>query len=387
MYKSYLIICLLLASCVSKPAQDSSQHRDFTKAMLPVAKTNNYSDEAIRLKIKKHIQTYADRGEFSGSILVAKGDAILFKGAFGFADIKKKIKNEIDTRYLIGSTTKSFTAIALMRFEEKGLVNLNSPISKYLPNLRKGLADKLTLDILLRMTSGLPNHIKRLASIKKKDITTDGIVKIINTAKLEYDPGTKYSYSNLNYNLIAAVMEKVSGLSYDQILKKEIFDPLNMKNSGTNDFHTLRKRRASGYFVPVMEKVANYNLSYASGSGNIYSTIEDIYKWDQALYDDDFLSKKSKEKAFNGGTKEFGYYAYGFRIRKYQRLNPNMKRGVLVRHGGTMPGYLANVHRYLDDRITVIILGNISIFPIRDLTTELKNLAIGRPVKPNGKAN
>jgi len=295
--KSYLIICLLLASCVSKPAQDSSQHRDFTKAMLPVAKTNNYSDEAIRLKIKKHVQTYADRGEFSGSVLVAKGDAILFKGAFGFADIKKKIKNEIDTRYLIGSTTKSFTAIALMRFEEKGLVNLNSPISKYLPNLRKGLADKLTLDILLRMTSGLPNHIKRLASIKKKDITTDGIVKIINTAKLEYDPDTKYSYSNLNYNLIAAVMEKVSGLSYDQILKKEIFDPLNMKNSGTNDFHTLRKRRASGYFVPVMEKVANYNLSYASGSGNIYSTIEDIYKWDQALYDDDFLSKKQLKTA------------------------------------------------------------------------------------------
>lgn len=375
MVKYCIFIFLLLASCTTKNQEVTINANDFPKNDSTITLLDS-SLIILEEKIKNHIQDYADKGQFSGSVLVAKGGTILFKGAFGYEDFLKKSPNRIHTKYLIGSTTKSFTAVALLRYYEKGLVSLNAPIAEYLPNLNRKLADKLTLDILLRMQSGLPNHLKRLTKIEEKQITTDEIIEIINTAELEYEPGTQYSYSNLNYHLIAAILEKKSGLSFDQILKEEIFNPLDMMNSGSGKFDSTLTNRAFGYYVGELTRTEDNNLTYALGSGNIYSTIEDIYKWDQALYDNEYLSEESKKIAFNGGSEEFGYYGYGFRIREYERTDSTLAKGVLVRHGGMMKGYLANVHRYLDDKITVIVLGNISMFPIRELTTELKDLAM-----------
>ena len=339
-------------------------------------KINLQKENEKARKIKNHIQEYVKRGEFNGAVLVAKRGEIIFKGGFGYANVEKKIPNRSDTKFLIGSTTKSISAILLLRFYERGLVNLNSPISKYLPNLRKELGEKLTIDILLRMKSGLPNHLARLTSIDDRKITTVEVINIINRSQFDFQPGTKYKYSNLNYTLIAAILEKISGKSYAQLLQEEIFSPLGMKNSASGGFETIKNKKALGYHVKSLKLTEKNNLYFAIGSGSVYSTVEDLFKLDQALYTDDLLSKTSKEKAFRGGTKEFGYYGYGFRIRKYDRGNSLGKKGVLVRHGGTMKGYLANFHRYLDDQITVIILGNISMFPIRKLTNELKDIAL-----------
>ncbi len=374
MIKYYIFISLLVASCTTNNQEAPSS----VNAPEPDSIATKLDSSLIRLKeeIKNHVQSYVDRGEFSGAVLVAKRGSILFKGAFEYADYQKKIPNEVDTKFLIGSTTKSFTAVAAMRYYDRGLVDLHAPISNYLPNLNKALADKLTLDNLLRMQSGLPNHLKRLTTIEEKQITTNEIIEIINTAGLEYQPGTQYSYSNLNYHLIAATLEQISGLSFDQILQEEIFRPLNMTNSGSGKFDSALTNRALGYYVGELKRTEDNNLSYALGSGDVYSTVEDIYKWDQALYDDEYLSQQSKKIAFDGGSEEFGYYGYGFRIREYERTDSTATKGVLVRHGGMMKGYLANVHRYLDDRLTIIILGNISMFPLRELTTELKDLAL-----------
>lgn len=372
-----LLLTTLLFSCSSKGEAPSNTKID----AFPIISQGNTPldslDKAKAEAIKKHVQAYVDKGQFSGAILVAQEGKILFKGGFGWAVVEDKIPNMEDTRFLIGSTTKSFTAITLLQLYELGLVDLEVPIVRYLPDLKADLGKKLTLDILLRMTSGLPNHLKRLTTIGDKAITTDEIIAIINTAELDYEPGTKYSYSNLNYHLIGAIIEKVSGLSYGEFLRHNTFEPLEMYNSGTTEFDTLSTKKAIGYHVGNLERTEKNNLSYALGSGNIYSTVEDIYKWDQALYDDAFLSDESKAKAFKGSTEAFGFYGYGFRIREYTRADSTLAKGKLVRHGGTMQGYLANVHRYLDDRVTVIVLGNISMFPIRDLTTELKEIALG----------
>ena len=255
-----------MSSCFIQTAQKPKEFADSTnKAKNPIQEKK--LNEEIEQKIYNHIQKYVEKGEFSGSVLVAKQGQILFKGGFGFADVNKKIKNEADTKFLIGSTTKSITAITLLRFEERGLVDLNAPISKYPPNLNKALADKLTLEILLRMKSGLPNHLARLTKIDDKKITTDEIIEIINKAKFEYEPGTQYSYSNLNYTLIAAILEKVSGLSYEEILKKEIFLPLNMTNSGSGNFEQFKTKRAFGYHVGSLIKTEKKQSILCFGFG------------------------------------------------------------------------------------------------------------------------
>lgn len=367
----------LFFSCSTKGEKPPAIYEDSVAQVNPLNYELDSLDKVKAEAIQKHVQGYVDQGQFSGAILVAQGHKVLFKGGFGWADVENKISNEANTRFLIGSTTKSFTAIALLLLEQDGLVDLDKPISQYLPNLRPDFGAQFTLDILLRMKSGLPNHLKRLTSIEDQAISTDEIINIINSAELAYEPGTQYSYSNLNYHLIGAIIEKVSGMSYAAFLQQRVFESLQMFDSGTDYFDTLSTRYALGYHVGSLDRTEKNNLFYALGSGNIYSTVEDIYKWDQALYNDHFINKENKAKAFKGGSEDFGYYGYGFRIREYTRADSTLAKGTLVRHGGTMMGYLANVHRYLDDRVTVIVLGNISMFPIRDLTTELKEIALG----------
>lgn len=120
-------------------------------------------------------------------------------------------------------------------------------------------------------------------------------------------------------------------------------------------------------------------MSYALGSGDIYSTVDDLLIWEQSLYNSKLLSENSQSLLFSGESKEFGSYGYGFRVQEYQRAVSNNK-GTLTRHGGSMNGFLSNLHRYTDDKLTVIVLANIRSFPIRNLTFELKEIALGLDV-------
>ncbi len=335
-------------------------------------------EDSISKKIDQHIKNYAKSDQYQGTVIVAKEGKIIHKDAYGYANREEKTKNTIHTQFLIGSLTKSFVAVTVMQLVEKGILDLHTPLKLYIPNLKNELSEHLTLHILLKHQSGLSPHLERITNFENKDVTSQEIIQIINTSSLSFSPSTQYQYSNLNYTLSAIAIENVTGKSFADVLQENTFDPLQMNHSGVERIANKPKDRAKGYYKNAFGIKNDENIvSYALGSGDIYSTVEDLLKWDQALYQNTLLSDKSKSLLFKGENATFGNYGYGFRIQEYQRGRGKNKNGILTRHGGTMDGFMSNLHRYTDDRLTVIILGNIRPFPIRQMTFELKEIALG----------
>ncbi|MFD2165081.1 serine hydrolase domain-containing protein [Thalassotalea euphylliae] len=348
----------------------------FISSFLSTA--NAVSSESIGEKLNQHIEQYVEQEDFQGAVLVAQYGKPIFQKAYGYADRASKTPNTLDHQFLIGSMTKSFTAVAVMRLVEQGKLDLHAPISTYIPNLNSELADGLTLHRLLKHQSGLNRHLEQLTHFEEKDVSSAEILSIINTAEQSFAPGSDYEYGNLNYHLAALAVENVTKQSYAQAMQALVFTPLGMKNTGVERISLPPSNRANGYRKSMFGIDRDENIvSYAIGSGDIYSTVNDLLIWEQALYKPDFLSQQSIDLLFKGENQAFGYYGYGFRIREYQRGAGQEKLGKLARHGGSMDGFLSNLHRYTDDQLTVIILANIRRFPIRNLTFELKEIALG----------
>lgn len=346
-------------------------------------KTGVPTDPAIEAVMRR----YVGEEQFRGVVLVAQDGKLLHKAAYGPADEKTGRGNRVDTPFLIGSLTKSFTAVTVMQLVEEGLLDLNAPLSRYLPGLKQELGNKLTLHFLLKQQSGLPVHLERLVELEEREIPSSEILAIINRASLSFEPGSRHEYSNLNFHLAALVIEAVSGKSYAEVLAEKTFAPLAMANSGVERFSAVPASRARGYRKGMLglDNDEN-NVSYALGSGDIYTSVDDLHAWDQALFSKRLVSDKSRARLFDGGSEEWGYYGYGFRIQPYTRGANASAPGTLVRHGGSMDGFLSNYHHYIDDKLTVIVLGNIRPFSIRDLSYELKVAALGgKPGPRNGK--
>ncbi len=221
-----------------------------------------------------------------------------------------------------------------------------------------------------------------LTNLEYKDITNKELIEIINTATLSFDPGSDYGYSNINFSLVALILERVSGKSYSDILQERIFTPLKMTNSGVERTNDNIPKIALGYDMledgSFKTSERNY-MAYAIGSGDIYSNVGDLYLWDQALSNHKLLSDSSTTLLFtNDQSEELGHYGYGFRVHDYVRFTTDQPRGKLIRHGGSMQGYLSNYHKYLDDELTIIVLGNMRPFPIMDITFGLKEIAFNR---------
>lgn len=338
----------------------------------------NPSTKTVAEKIDRHIRRYIQNDGFQGTVLVTQKGNILLSEAYGYADRENKIKNTVKTQFQIGSLTKSFVAVTAMKLVEEGLLDLNVPIKKYIPDLKDELANGVTLHHLLKNQSGLIQSFDNLTNFENKDITPKELLEIINKSKRDFPAGEKFQYSNLGFTLCAIAMENVTGKPYAQILHEKIFKPLKMNDSGVERLSNYPKGRAKGYQKREKEtKNVENVVSYALGAGDIYSTTEDLLKWSKALYSNNLISEQSRKIIFDGGTKDFGYYGYGFRIQEYQRSLDSKTNGILTRHGGTMNGFMSNFHQYLDDDITIIILGNIRPFPIRKMTFEIKELVLG----------
>lgn len=324
------------------------------------------------------LQEYVARKEFNGVVLVAKAGEVIFKKGYGYADFENQIPNTPQTKFSIGSTTKAFTACAIMQQVEKGNLGLHEPISRYIPELKEELG-KLTLNHLMKNATGLPVHLNRLTDLEYRDISSSEIIKIYNDkATLSFKPGSAFGYSNLNYQLAALVLERVSGKSYKDYLENTVFKPLKMNNSGVERTFEFPKDKAKGYIVEngAFHKAERNYMAYAKGGGDIYASAEDLLKWDQALYKNEYVSAESKRLLFDGNPTVFDGYGYGFKVKPYDRPN-SKERGKLVRHGGSMYGYICNVHRYLDDKMTIIVLGNIRPYPIMEITVGIERLMLG----------
>ena len=221
---------------------------------------------------------------FCGSVLVAKDGKILLSKGYGFANYSDNIPNTSTTKFKLASVSKQFTAMAIMILEEKGKLSTNDKLTKYIPDYPNG--DKITIHNLLTHTSGIPDFTSMplFDSIMTMPFTLDREIALFKNKPLDFEPGSKHQYSNSGYLLLSYIIEKVSGKSYGDFVKENIFVPLGMKNSGLYTNKEVLKKVANGYTdnAGKIENAQYVDMSIPSGAGALYSTVEDMFLWDQS---------------------------------------------------------------------------------------------------------
>jgi len=318
----------------------------------------------LSTEIDNYITTYEEMGIFSGTVLVAENGKIIINKGYGYADLELDVKNQKETKYRIGSLTKQFTAAAVMQLAEQNKLKTEDKLSKYIPDYPRG--DEIKIKNLLNHTSGIFDYTKtqKFRDMMGKRIQLKKVIDLFKDKDLIFQPGQKYQYCNSNYVLLGYIIEQVSGLNYEEYLNKNIFNPLEMNNSGYAYHHKIIKKRASGYVMSPAGKKSNMyhdDATFAHGAGALYSTTKDLYKWDRALYTNQILTDKSLKQMFTSGL---GNYGFGFKI---DELFKNKR---IYHHGGTM-GYTASINRYVNDDVTIIVLSNINGTPIDQLTKDI----------------
>jgi len=266
----------------------------------------------------------------------------------------------------LGSITKQFTAMAIAQLAERGQISFDAPIAKYLEDFPKDVGDKVTIHNLLTHTSGIPSftNSEDYQQIKMNKFSGEKLIAWLKDKPLEFTPGEKYKYSNSGYFLLGYIIEKVSGKPYDQFLKENIFDPLGMKDSGYDHSKVVLKNRAAGYsFDGKSFTNAGYlDMTVPGGAGALYSTVEDLYFWDRALYTEKLIKRATLDKIF---TPFKSNYAYGWVVRDLF----GHKR---VTHGGGIDGFNTTIARYVDDELCIIVLSNIAL---SNTTTAVEEIA------------
>src|SRR5215831_5072972 len=326
-------------------------------AMVSFSSTALAQDKAA--KIDQLISLYNKYGEFNGAALVADNGQVIFKKGYGLANMEWNIPNAPDTKFRLGSITKQFTATLILQLVEQGKIKLDGKLIDYLPDYRKDTGGKVTIHNLLSHTSGIPNYTALpgfFQNVSRNPFTVDDFIKKYASGDLEFEPGTKFVYSNTNYFLLGAIVEKLTGKKYEQVLKEKIFDPVGMKSTGYDHWATILEKRATGYTkTPAGFENAPYlDMSIPYAAGSLYSTVEDLYLWDQALYGDHVLSASSKELMFKPNLNDYGY---GFFMRKTS-LGPNKFQVPVIEHNGGINGFATTIVRMPDHKRLVVLLDN-----------------------------
>ena len=306
----------------------------------------------LKRDLNSYVQTLAEQKKFSGSVLVAKDGEILLNKGYGMANYEHDVANTPHTKFRLASITKQFTAMAVMQLYEQGLLKLDDKLSKYIPDYPHG--DKIAIHHLLTHTSGVAYDISKHKKNKIKPHTLEQLIERFKYEPLQFEPGERYQYSNAGYILLSYIIEKASGKTYETFLKENIFIPLSMNDSGYDISSSILKNRASGYSL-VGNTIVNseyINMSVPAGAGALYSTVEDLYAWDRALYTEKLLSKKSLARIFNSHiSSDFPGYGYGWITRRSGGR-------FITEHLGFIDGFSTNILRYPDDDVFIVVLSN-----------------------------
>jgi CubicO group peptidase (beta-lactamase class C family) len=333
-------------------------------------------DKVIANKLDNYLTAAEKYDNFSGSVLVAKGGTVLLDKGYNMSNFGQNIKNTPQSTFAIGSMTKQFTATAIMQLVEKGMINEQDKVSKYIPGFPNG--DKITIDNLLTHTSGLselsvPEYLSAKLEDSKK---VENIINLFKNRPLYFEPGTKFEYSNSGYIVLGYIVEKVSGMKYADYLQNNIFKPLNMNHTGMGYNGTEKNYNSSGYtgyldVVPISDEIF---LNAIYGAGALYSTTEDLYKWDRALKKHKLVTEATLDKMFSKhvpmSKNNTVYYGYGWMV-----YDTSVGREIF--HGGNVLGFTSYIGRIPEQDLTVIILSNIGYSNIEELSAILTNMSLG----------
>ena len=337
-------------------------------AMMP-APAHAQDPRADRLR--EYLTAAANLGHLHASVLVAEQGKVLIDTAFGFANMELEVRNTPDTRFRVASVTKQFTAMAVMMLAADDKLDLGDPISKYLDSLPPAWSG-ITIHHLLRHTSGISDYEEWFGGYSTQEYSDymsqahapERILRDAKAKPLDHKPGTKFRYSNSAYIALGFIIERASGISYEDFLRTRIHEPLGMTLSEQDRSEHLIPNRAQGYQLrPEVDSTA-----YADGlardeyrnavyqkmeppqaDAGLITTARDLYKWDQALYTEQLIPRALIDSIFTPGL---GDYGYGWFI----RTGPD---GVTYYHSGGLPGYSCYIVRIPGTRRTIIVLGNL----------------------------
>ena len=342
-------------------------------------------------------------------MLVADGGEVIYKEAFGLANREWNIPNTTDTKFRLASVSKQFCTMVVMQLVQEGKVKLDDKITDHLLYYRKDTGDKISIHHLMSHQSGIKDYTASFdyrGTISRLSFAPDEFIKRHCSGDLLHEPGTIYSYSNAGYSILGRIIEKVTRKTFEQNLNERIFEPLGMKNSGYDRNAYVIEKRADGYTRgPFGYENANFiDMDSSPGAaGAIYSTVEDMFLWDRALYTDKLLDKKHRDLMFTpnrdvpevkaAGGRPQSRYGYGWQI--YTRTHPVTKRRTkVINHGGAINGFRAMENRLVEDDAFVIVLcnqgdsfGASEVWnAVVNLSTELIHVVTGQPYKLPGKA-
>ncbi|MGE5314146.1 MAG: serine hydrolase domain-containing protein [Acidobacteriota bacterium] len=316
-------------------------------------------EELIAGRFDSLFTMFAHNRGFNGTVLVAHNGEVLYKHAFGYSDIRHKTPLSVSSEFQLASVSKQFTAVAIMMLHDRGLLDFGDPVQKFFPDFPYR---HITVKHLLAHRSGLPNYMYFPAKYWKKRrmayVSNDDVIDVLTKyhPAAEFEPDQQYRYSNTGYAVLASIVEKVTGRKFDEFMGHDVFIPLGM--SGTFVYNPYAKQEPvfltighNSNATPVQDDI----LNGVSGDKGVYSTVEDLFKWDQALYTEKLVRQSTLQEAFTPLSYDYKHnstYGYGWRIRM---LADGSK---LVYHNGWWKGYNSMFVRRLEDKTSIIVLSN-----------------------------
>jgi CubicO group peptidase (beta-lactamase class C family) len=317
-----------------------------------IAAAQKVSDASLQKRLDHIASSYTADNAFMGSVLVARGDEILLNKGYGKANLEQNIPNGPDTKFRIGSLTKQFTAALVLLLQQDGKLRIEDPVRKYLPDAPKSW-DKITLAELLGHNSGIPEiqSDPRFRSWAMSPHTHAEELALFKDRPLDFEPGSKNEYSNSNYLVLGAVIEKVTGEDYGTLLRNRIFKPLGMNNSGVDKDGLVLPKRAQGYNNNNghLEPAPSESMSVPWSAGSVYSTTNDLLRWERGLFGGKVLSATSLKAMTTPGRVSHGF-----------GVGVSMEDGFkVVDHNGAIEGFVAHLAYVPEPRIVVIVLSNV----------------------------
>lgn len=326
-----------------------------TVALILLLATQCLAQNSTEAKVDEYLSTEMKAQQIPGiALAVVKDGKIVLARGYGFANVEYQVPVKPETIFQSGSTGKQFTATAVMMLMEEGKLSLDDKLTKYFPDAPDAWS-AITIRHMLTHTSGMTDYPQDFDL--RRDYTEDDLFQRIKTIPLAFQPGEKWSYSNLAYVMLGILIHKISGKFYGDFLQERIFKPLEMTTARIISEADIVPNRAAGY------RLANgqlKNQSWVSPSlnttadGALYLTVYDMAKWDAALYTEKLLKRSSLEQMWTPVKLNDGKtfpYGFGWSL-------GSVRGHHIIEHGGSWQGFKAQITRYVDDKLTIILFAN-----------------------------
>ena len=361
MLRNFSVTVLFIIVCFSSQAQVQSK-----------------SDKQLSAAFDTLLSAVFKSNGPGATAIVSRKGQVIYKKAFGMADLELNVPMNTENIFRIGSISKQFTAVAILQLAEKGKLTLQDDIKKFIPDYPTH-GYTITVEHLLTHTSGIKSYtgMKGFEEMMRKDMKPMEIIDVFKNQPMEFAPGTQWNYNNSGFLLLGYIIEKVSGKSYEEYVMENLFAPAAMTNSGYGNENRIIKNRAKGYQKPKdnFENADYLSMTLPYAAGSLISTVEDLWKWNQAVHSYKLVSKASLDKAFTDyklSTGKPAHYGYGW-------FFSDVQGNSTIEHGGGINGFLTDAIYVPAEDIFVAVFSNCNCNPPGDLGPKMAALTMGKP--------